>query len=479
MDIVVAPVDDAPMHASTPDRDDHDARQTVAVVGGGCAGVLAAIWLLRGEASIEVYLIDPSGQFGSGVAYATSDPFHLLNVPAGRLSTDPDQPDAFTAWARRTHPDLDVQSTDFLPRGTYGGYLADSLHAAERAGASRGSVLRRVTATVTDVAPGDHAGERVVLDDGRRIDVDQVVLALGPPATTRLPALQLDDPAVHHSPWEPGALDPLPNPSAHVVLIGSGLTAVDAAMSLCALDDTVHVTMVSRSAVLPSAHDPSQVAAGPADSPAWPDGPLTVDALVAGVHEHVRATEASGLDWRAAIDSIRPQVPELWQRLGEDGQRAFLRHHAREWEVRRHRMAPNVAARIDELLASGRLRIAVGSPTSVHRQGDDLLVSLGADATSLRAARVIACTGPSSDVATDGPPLARHLLATGRLAPDALGLGVRADHDGRVIDLQGATSTTTWLLGALRRGELYETTAVAEIRAQAVRIAARATVPRS
>src|SRR5690349_13688183 len=89
-------------------------KRTVAVVGGGCAGVLATRELLRGGDD-RVVLIEP-GEPGGGLAYGSARPWHLLNSRAGAMSADPDDPGHFTRWSAST-PD------DFRPRTEYGRYL--------------------------------------------------------------------------------------------------------------------------------------------------------------------------------------------------------------------------------------------------------------------------------------------------------------------------------------------------------------------
>jgi uncharacterized NAD(P)/FAD-binding protein YdhS len=49
-------------------------------------------------------------------------------------------------------------------------------------------------------------------------------------------------------------------------------------------------------------------------------------------------------------------------------------------------------------------------------------------------------------------------------------MGFRTDV-GRLIDSDGRTETPLWTLGALRRGELFESTAIPEIRGQALAVA--------
>ena len=63
-------------------------------------------------------------------------------------------------------------------------------------------------------------------------------------------------------------------------------------------------------------------------------------------------------------------------------------------------------------------------------------------------------------------PLGRRLLERGLLRADPLRLGVQTTNDGRVIDRNGTIDAGIVAVGVLRRGSLYESTAVPELRAQ-------------
>jgi uncharacterized NAD(P)/FAD-binding protein YdhS len=51
----------------------------------------------------------------------------------------------------------------------------------------------------------------------------------------------------------------------------------------------------------------------------------------------------------------------LWQRLPQAERQRFLRHLRAYWEVHRHRMAPEIAARIGDLRQSGQLETRAGT----------------------------------------------------------------------------------------------------------------------
>jgi uncharacterized NAD(P)/FAD-binding protein YdhS len=85
---------------------------------------------------------------------------------------------------------------------------------------------------------------------------------------------------------------------------------------------------------------------------------------------------------------------------------------------------------------------------------------------------VVNCSGPGR-LPHSADPLTRALLDDGQARIGPYGLGLDIDAAGRVRDRDGRTSDRTWLIGPLRRGVQWETTAVPEIRAQARQVASR------
>jgi uncharacterized NAD(P)/FAD-binding protein YdhS len=85
---------------------------TVVIVGGGASGTLAAIHLLHAASGpLMIVLIEREGAVGAGAAFAATQDFHLLNVPAGRMSAFADDPDHFVRWLAGRG-----QGADFVPR---------------------------------------------------------------------------------------------------------------------------------------------------------------------------------------------------------------------------------------------------------------------------------------------------------------------------------------------------------------------------
>ena len=414
----------------------------IAVVGGGAAGVLLLVQLARrlpSDAEVEVVLFDDCGRVARGVAYWTGDSRHLLNVPAGRMSAVEGDDEHFLRWLRRTEPEASAE--DYRSRCQYGNYLAQCLAAHARACRL---VVRH--ARVTDLI---RTGERWRLTHTRGGDiVDAVVLALGhsPPVGAGI------------DPWAPGALGQVldrTEPADVVVTIGTGLTAVDVTLSLVPAGR--RVVAISRHALLPEAQLPTLPEPTPPPLPHLP-AQLTTDTVESLVRDHVRRVVAAGGDWRSAIDGFRHVTSDLWRRLPLDERTTFLAGPARRWETVRHRMAPAVAEQIASYRSDGRLQV---------RRVDEVAPDL------IDAAVVVNCTGPTCDIERYAGGLGQQLVARGLVRRDPLGLGIDTTEDGLVVDAAGEATSAFTAIGALRRGSLYESTAIPELRVQSAVLAER------
>ncbi|MFT4111761.1 FAD/NAD(P)-binding protein [Silvibacterium sp.] len=433
---------------------------TIAIVGGGVSGALTAFHLLRQPAAPCVVIIDPGPRLGLGLAHSTPSPRHLLNVPAGKISALPDQPDHFLNWLRAHHDTAATPGT-FAPRFLFGNYVSSLLESSPGLQAIRGSVL--------ECRPYG-AGHRLALDNGQLLDADFVILALGnfhpAPPSGLDPAAEASGLYSPHA-WHPRATEAMA-PEATVALIGSGLTAVDALLRLREIGHRGTVVAISRHGLLPAAHAPTN--------------PLPESAIAAGTQPTcatytrvLRQAIRDGAPWRAAVDSLRPHSNTLWQRLPAAEQRRFRRHLQRRWDIARHRMAPEADAAIQDELAAGTLLLRRGRVIAIELEQNGQALHLTLRTVSgqekLAAARVIHCTSPNIDYRRVPSPLLHDLFHQGLATTGALGFGFASTPEGALIGPDGMPSSTLFTLGPSRIGTLFESTAVPEIRAQAASLA--------
>lgn len=424
----------------------------VAVIGAGASGAIQALHLLKAGIA-RVTLIERARMPGRGVAYSTVRGEHLLNVHARRMSPFVDDPGHFARWfeARGGHEE------GFAPRMAYGDYLSGLVSQA-------GGRLEIVRGEAVNVAPG----EIVHLADGRTIAADAVILAPGnfPPATP--PGI---DPAALGSFWigDPWAGDMLAGlgDDDTILLVGTGLTAVDVAMTLETAGFGGRIVALSRRGLLPRPHGAHEEHVDAATG--LPSG---VTALL----HHVRA-QGQELGWRGAVHALRPVTQELWMTASLAERRRFLRHLRPWWDVHRHRIAPEIGATIAAMQAAGRLEAIAGKIVSAQADGDAARVTYRPRGTkaleTLRVARLINCTGPEMDISRSGDPLLTALLASGRLRLDPLRIGLDVDPVCAAIDAEGRVSGSLSVIGPVTRGTFWECVAVPDIRVQADRIAQR------
>ena len=445
----------------------------VAIIGGGASGTLAAIHLLREAAArnrpLRIALIDRLGRHGLGQAYATTHPDHLLNTPAQRMSALAGDSEHLLRWAAGAG----LGALVFLPRRAYGQYLRATLSQAQQQAQPLARVIS-ITSQVLAVRRTGHGRPLRLLMTHGSLDADIAVLAIGSPPP--VPPVPLPDSSrCIPDPWAPGALDAVADGSP-VVILGTGLTMLDVAMSVTGANPRTVVHAVSRHGLLPRAHHTPAAQGTGFWLPVLPaDGePLRLRYLLGHVRAAIRARPEH---WQEVIDALRFHVPGLWQRLPDRDKQLFLRHLARYWEVHRHRPPPATASRIAVLRDAGRLCVMRGRVTDVAKvtgtgPGSPLRVRVeqGTATAVINAGWLVNATGPGTDITRGADPLIRDLLAQGLARPGPLGLGLDASPAGAVLDATG-TAANLFTLGPPLRGLYYETTAIPEIRDQAAALA--------
>jgi uncharacterized NAD(P)/FAD-binding protein YdhS len=437
---------------------------------------MLAVHLLRNSPSLSVAVVDRGALPGRGLAYSSPHRFHLLNVPAGEMSAWPDVPDDFLRWAR-IYYDAAVQSRSFPPRAVYGAYLGSLLEG------TLADCGRERFRWIQDEALSMHRRKgklAVQTNSGPELMARGLVLATGnfPPSNPRIPRLKSSSSLYFHFPWASDVLEKLP-PSGSVLLLGSGLTSVDLIMALKSrgfrgvIDVISHQGLFSRARRHVRQDDP------------WPlfwdkRSPRTVRGLMQLIRSQVQAAAEKGTDWRGVIDSLRPVTQDIWRSLRHEEQKRFLRHARAYWDVHRHRVAPEIGDVLADMESEGQVRLHTGAVTRYSEDRDHAEVYYwdrkSRTEKMLHASRVINCTGSESDCRRIDESFIVSLFVQGLARPDRLFLGLDVDDNGALMDHAGIPSRVLYAIGPTRKGCLWETTAVPEIRVQAAALGQRLTV---
>lgn len=360
----------------------------IAIIGGGASAVMI-LANMNIKAEIDVY--DRAGCFARGVAYSTNRLCHLLNVPASQMSALVDDKDHFSHWVA-AHG---YGPTDFVPRKLYGDYLQGLL---DKSGA------HRITANVRSCK---------AVEGGYEIEgefYDYAILATGN-VRPLSPSIRTHPQNYFPDPWTlPHSL----KTSKSIALIGSGLTAVDAILSLLDIGFSGAITIFSRRGLLPKVHTITQP---------WelknvvPN--MAPPQILKFLRVNLREAANAGATWQSVINSLRPVTNDIWQGWNDRQKSSFLRHLFTIWGVHRHRMAPVVADRIKD----ADIRF-------VQQRVDQIS---GNEIAGIPFDAIINC------------------------------MGYRYDEPGNDFNVSHS-------IGPARFGELFETTAIPEIRQQAAAI---------
>ncbi|MEI6063902.1 MAG: FAD/NAD(P)-binding protein [Pseudanabaena sp. ELA748] len=451
----------------------------IAIIGAGFSGTLVAVNLLKTSTQpLTIKLVERREQLAKGIAYGTDNIVHLLNVSAGNMTAFPNDTGHFLRWLYHNYSELadllplEITASTFIPRKVYGLYIQSILEEA-LATAPHHVKLERINdeaIAIEKLQTASNERARIFLKSQGAIAADKVVLALGNSPN----ALPQSVDKIRNA-WSAEAMEDL-DPNDNVLLIGTGLTMVDMVLSLHERKHKGKIYAVSRRGLSPQRHQPTK------PYPVFltvDDAPKTALGLWQRLRGEVQTAQAAGYDWRSVIDSLRPITQKLWQQLPLPEQQRFLRHAVPYWDVHRHRIAQQVAEVLDQLLASGQLAIAAGRIQSQEQNENGVTVTIqlrknkseNQSSYTVVVKRVINCTGVAADYRKSTHPLVESLRSQKLIRPSPIGLGITSAANGALLNGTNKPSNILYTIGTPRKGDLWETIAVPELRVQAQALA--------
>ncbi len=311
----------------------------LAIVGFGLSGLLTFFNLVKNHQAssgkLVVRIFEKSPIPLKGTAYSTKNPNHLLNVVANRMGVVNEDPEHFFKWL--CSKGYNYQKTDFVPRQIFGIYLEDLLQTALKIAEEKGISYEFRSKEISEIS----ARKNYFLIDG---DLhNSCILAVG---------AQLKD--SKKSFWRNDLESYLADEEIHI--LGCGLTAIDAVISLRDLKYSGKIFLHSRRGILSQPHKIF-------DSQEKVESPLSLedsDLRLSQIFRKFVSACKKAPDWRLAFDAFRPYTQKFWVALDTEKKKRFLRHCFRLWNVHRHRCPESQFKVVEGMMKSGQLRIQKG-----------------------------------------------------------------------------------------------------------------------
>ncbi|MDO9418153.1 FAD/NAD(P)-binding protein [Pararhizobium sp.] len=434
----------------------------VAIVGRGFSGMMTAIALMKTVTRpFHLRLFDPQPSVSGGQALASVHSTEILNSRVRDLSVSTGEPEDFTIWLtanarfRETVPAaIPGFGQIFVQKGIFSDYVYQRFSEAL---AMRTDVSIQLSNDVVTSIKRTASGTFCLqTEDGDELAYDTVFMATG---------YGDRDQAKKPADVETGMVSNrrLGGPR-RVVILGSGLRAVDRVFQLRDGGFTGQITILSRRGFLPQPH--TRLSADPVFPPQ--PMPSQLGGIVRFVRQACAEAEASGNGWQAAMNGLRKRARLLWSSLSPREKRQFNRHLRAIYDSHRNRVPADVHARMERELAGGATDLKRGHV--LRRAYGGLVVRWPGqnDEDLLMADDVIDCRCLAPDLSK---PAIRTLLDTGLARTDELDLGLAVNAAGEVFPPKGK-QTGLFAIGPLGLGSLPDIDLVPEIVTQAYAAAA-------
>jgi uncharacterized NAD(P)/FAD-binding protein YdhS len=485
----------------------------VAIIGGGSVGVAYFVQLVEETVRLglgdrlDILIFEAQATTGPGFAYSADAECNLLNTRADAMSVVARDKRHFVDWigshgARHAadYPDTVIADHAFLPRSLFGRYLAHQFDAACALARQHGIAVTRIESEVTDLIALNSRRPCVDTRDAGAFVVDRAVLCIGNQPATALAHLQ-GRPGFYNSPYPTQAITGAIEPLAPVCIIGTGLSAIDAVLSLSAAGHRGKIILASRNGRLPSVrgafnkpHKLELLTRESVDAMcAANGGALPLEAVFSMLQQEI--ARASGLPcdlvaimnagagildyiaseiamadsaerlWQSVIYATNGVIDYVWHRLSHADKGRFQSLFGSLWSSYRVSFPLKNAQRLHALLRADRVLVFGGVKAVAFNEASGMFETRIDQRDSglrsvIESAYLINATGYSVDVAGSRVPLVHNLLRRKLASANEFG-GFNLDFDtGRLVDPAGVVAPNIAVLGSLAAGTYFWTNAM-------------------
>lgn len=461
----------------------------------------------EGGTAVDVILIfDSNAQAGAGNAYQDDTASNLLNTRATGMSALKSDPNHFYDWAMRNEsrwrakfPSVCMKPDAFVPRALFGQYMNEVYDESVSMLRELGVTVKRIEALATCLRKLDDRYE-VTDEYGHKFLTDLTVLAVGNQESMQFDFLR-SHAGYFPTPYPCTKLVQSIDATRSVGILGSNLSAIDAAVSLLDAGHRGKILMASRNGRLPSVRGEHNLTRSPmllsrqrvAELAQERGGHLQLgevaDLLVRELEFHNGASidwkeilrtgqgpqsyldaeieQASVRDrvWQAVVYGLNDAIDLIWHYLSDKDKIIFERDFKSQWLSYRVSFPIDNARKLQRLLHTDQLSVYGGCAEvyfsdalnqfaiNVRDSGKSFCASLYTD-------YLINATGYTTQVSQCRSQLLRSLVASGQARNHKFG-GIDVDFNtSLVLTYSGKRHEGLFALGSMVSGTYFWTNAM-------------------
>ncbi|OZA75571.1 FAD/NAD(P)-binding protein [Polynucleobacter sp. 39-46-10] len=431
----------------------------LAIIGDGfAAAVMVAHLLRRGIAPTAITVIG-SGTLGKGNAYGCDNLHFRLNIRENLPIIFSDDPLHFSRWAKEhvNDPEAKTDAGYFYLRQDFGRYVSELISTE-----SKPDDIEQIKAKVLSLSSADNSWN-LVLDNQAVLSAKRVIIATGNPPPTwpcvvTNPYPNLSASCLVENPWTGHGLVGV---EAHerIILLGGGLTALDAINNLVERKHLGQIYVISPRAIFP----PAQANWERKIQPVWPQN-LSPAKFIRFIRDYLPSTSTTSTEWQSAWEELRTNINIIWQQFSVHQKRTLFKRVGWLWNLYRFRASPQTIAAYEKLKSNNQIQFVLGRAIEIKCTDSKVRVLLG-NGINVEGDRIINCTGVASD------PLLNQLIENRLAIRDPLGHAIAVDASFRVIRSPSDRWNSLWMIGPATMGSLGDVIAASAIAKQAEQLA--------
>ena len=426
------------------------------IIGDGFAAAVMAVHLLRrGIPRSSITVIGP-GELGKGNAYNCASPFFRLNVREDLPIIFSEDPLHFARWAQQNidDPQAKTEAGYFYRRQDFGRYVSELI--------TQESGPEQIKAKVLSLR-GKENNWHLELDNQSTLMAKQVIIAAGNPSPI-WPCSVIQQQSASaitrliENPWTGYFLEDI-DPQENIILLGGGLTALDAINALEGRNHQGVISVISPRALFPPEQAPWQKQG----QPSWPQK-VSPARLIRFMRNYLPSAPTNSAEWQSAWEELRPNLNSLWQQFSPYQKKSLFKRLGWLWSLYRFRASPQTIAAYKRLKDKNQIQFVIGRAKEITCSESKVIVFLG-NGIDVEGDRIINCTGVASD------QLLEQMIKDSLAIPDPLGSAIAVDKHFRVLHFSGGQWNSLWMIGPGTMGSLGDVIAASAIAKQAEQLA--------